>query len=382
MFKKVWQKFKDKDQEIIKPLLAILGSIAVCIAAVIFLQILTQAMKTDYIAAQAGSLRVAVNSVGAEITEAQSSDEVLEILRQQDDTGAVMWVAFDSTGLLFDRNDLYTEQTTQKDYTALADYYTRNGGKNVTKLIDLLKAGGRFSVVAQRTSAQGSELLTIGSFSANGEIYRIGTCVPLNWLYAQGNILNRILYLRILTGVLCALIVALVLFCALQQRRKNLALAALRRENAAKNRLVTEQWEKLTADGGTAENNTLDGFTGLYSRDFLTALLAQTTARNPAGFGVVMIELDGQNAGVYQQAARVILSSAEEKNICAVAGQNKIAVLVYNTTQDALQARAKQLSGLLDELFTPEEFQIGFCYKQPEMTAQDAYTEALQQVST
>jgi hypothetical protein len=210
-----------------------------------------------------------VAAMSAKIT-ASASDEsqAVEIIQSAPSSGSRYWFLLSSDSLVYEMDAATTAAMGTLSYTELENYYVRNGGSGVSKLFDLINAGQDFSAVLTKRSTFGSELITAGFIQIGGAKYCLGTGVSESYMLSAAGIGERTYDVKIVTLLLCFIIIALTSIFSLSNRKKILQIQTIQNDLAAKNILVQQQSERLISPDEDTREKSDDALTGLYNRKF------------------------------------------------------------------------------------------------------------------
>ncbi|MFT3951455.1 MAG: hypothetical protein QM689_05820 [Oscillospiraceae bacterium] len=341
---------KSKLSQLVTYWTAVLAAVLFSILAVVLLNAQTDRLRYDYLAAQADLLRTAVNTAEISIQAADSEDAVLAAIKNQPQDAAAYWFLASGETVLFERNDAVTAEVAGLTYDQLRDRYLRAGGSGISDYMNLLGGGGDFSALVTTDNAYGAVLITAGHAQAAGKTYTVAVCIQQSILLERGGIVERILFLRILTAALCLVVVGATLTGVWLRYRARLRIARLENDLTEKNLVLAQLQDRLVHSTAEPADPQTDPATGLYSRRFLESVLAKIDARDPDGAGFAVIRTDGIDPAHLREAAAAVTRLTEETDLCCAAAQNAIVVIKLRTSGEILAAFAQAVTTQLTPL--------------------------------
>jgi diguanylate cyclase (GGDEF)-like protein len=369
---------KKADQTLLTVLLTVALTILFCLILWFFLENQIDLMKKGYINGTAKSNEYIVNQVKSKITnEAGNEQEVIDIVKAEQNTGTRYWMLFSSEGALFERDAEITGVVAGMDFEELEKYYLRNGGDGAGPLIDLIQAGEFFSADVVKDVTAGNELISAGFVTVDGRTYCVATSILESYLFSSAKIGERIMLLRILFLAMSALLVSLVTYLVSSRRSVLLQLQNLRDELKEKNLLVLEHNGDGSQNGDDSPSNPVsstDPLTGLYSNAFFETLLHKLSRRGVNQIGAVVVRMSNYyevsaTMGVdyadqaLVSAAAIIKSHAETKDFCARIRTQEFALIKLESTDKLTLQTAKKIFHDLREIDSDAKYVAGFAFK-------------------
>lgn len=369
---------KKADQTLLTVLLTVAFTVLFCLLSWLFLESQIDQLAKGYINGIAKNNEYIVNQLKSTIeNEADSEQDVIDIVKAAQNTGTRYWMLFSSEGALFERNADVTGVVAGMNFEELEKYYLRNGGDGAGPLIHLIQAGKFFSADVVKDVTAGNELISAGFVTVDGRTYCVATSILESYLFSSAKISERIMLLRILFIAISAMLVCLVTYLAASRRSVLLQLQDLRDELKEKNLLVLGQngdgshnIEDLA--GSTA--SAADPLTGLYNNVFFETVLTKLARRGVFHIGAVVVRMSnyyetGTLLGVdYAEkalvsAAAIMKSHADSKDLCARVRAQELVLIKLESTDKLTLQTAKNVFHDLREIDSDAKFVAGFSFK-------------------
>jgi diguanylate cyclase (GGDEF)-like protein len=192
---------------------------------------------------------------------------------------------------------------------------------------------------------------------------------------------------KIVTLLLCFIIIALTSIFSLSNRKKILQIQTIQNDLAAKNILVQQQSERLISPDEDTREKSDDALTGLYNRKFFESLIIKLSARNVENVSIIYIRIsnllalsDTKGAEAINQlikdTAAVLFKQADESDICARISKKEFVIIKFNTTKEATSLAVKSLLSELNDMGSAAKFAAGSSFKDKNMTIESVLEEA------
>lgn len=339
---------------------AIVITLALTIAAWLFYVSQENAITNGMMNSIAKNNERLVRSVADQIERnASNEDEALEILSSTTSDGVSYWSLFSEESLIFEKNEITTEQLSGFSYKQVEEYYNRQGGIGAGELFRLMDQEQRFSIIMSKDKQTGNELISANFLRIGDKSYCLSTSVLQSYLLSSGKIGETTLQIRILVAGILLVFGAAIIYLSILNRRRSIKLRKITEELQAKNLLVQEQGDRLFTD----ENNdfTTDIRTGLYTKAFFDVVMEQLIEREDVRVGFLYFRLDNtsemyglsgyQGVGtLLSRAAQVLIANASEKDISARAGSSEFVMICFDKTPESVHRLCRKIAVSLAEL--------------------------------
>jgi diguanylate cyclase (GGDEF)-like protein len=362
------------DKELVKVLLTVVMAVSFCVFIWIFLNDQAARLGKGYMDGVTKDNEYIVEAVSSYISSsATDQTQAVDLLASAPSTGTRYWFMLSSEALIFEKNADITADLAGMTYRELSDAYIRNGGSGGSEFYAMIEKGQEFTAVVTKDRKDGRELISVTFIEVSGQKYCIGTSILQNYMYSTGKIGERIFMLRVMTLVMCCILVALASYYSYANRKKAIQIRVLKHDLTEKNMLVQEQGERMFETDADVTDQSADQLTGLYNRKFFDAVIAKMTTRNVENVGFIFIRIDNLHTLHYENGfastnrllvdtAKHIGSSTTDKDICARVSKNEFAILAFDTSYKMISHSASKLLGELKELYPSAEFSEGYSF--------------------
>lgn len=376
------------EKELLKVFAAVSAAVLFCVLIWFFLSGQTDILTKGFINGAAKDNEYIVESMASEITASVTNEsQAVKIIQSAPSSGFRYWFLLSSDSLVYEKDLTTTAAMGNLSYSGLEAYYIRNGGIGVDTLFELIKGGQDFSVVMTKRSTMGAELVSAKFIQIGSARYCLGTSVSESYILSAAGIGERIYNLKIMTLLLCLVILALTSFFALSSRKKSLQIKSLKNELTTKNVLVQQQSERIIFPDSENPEKSDDALTGLYNRKFFDSLISKLSARNVENVGFIYIRISnllalsdekGPDAinQLIKDTANVLIKHTDVKDVCARISKKEFVIVKFNTTKDETALAVHSLFMDLNALGSEARFAAGSSFKESNIAIESALEEA------
>ncbi|MDD3959749.1 MAG: hypothetical protein PHF65_06100 [Oscillospiraceae bacterium] len=381
-----------KDIELIKVFAGITLAVIFCILGVFFLEYQLQKSRSDLISAFARENEYIVRTVADRMrAEAESTEDVIGIVREAPATGTRYWMLFTESGPLFERDADTSSLVSGMRFEDLEEYYLRQGGRGVPPFIALIRGGESFSAVFSKDVTLGNELITAEYFELDGVRYCVCTSILQSYIFSSAKIGERASMLRILVYSVCALLICSVGYLSLSSRRKSIKIRMLQDELIGKNLFIQSELGSTRGRPADTSTSIKDPGTGFYSPDFYEALLLKMTLKRVSPVGVIIVRITNLREKIagtgipsveelILKTAAVIQTHASDADVCARLSATEFAIIKLRSTEKLTIRAANTLFRDLSESETAFSYSAGFAFRDGEAPAEQAVEAAVSSV--
>lgn len=373
---------------ILKIFVITLLTLLLCLGAWCFLNMQISDLKQNYISSISNGNEFALKTLVENIQSSENISDAVEIIKKAPTTGTRHWFILSKDSMIFERNTEYTQKISELNIDELKDFYVRNGGTGIDKLFDLIKTQENFSAAVLKDRTYDREIINYNFIEINNEKYCIGTGVIENYMFSLGKIGESIFYLRILTSLLCLLVLLLMTYHLYSNNKKTLKINKLNNQITKNNILIHKNSTEFLKPENNELSSTEDEIADLYNKQFFDAIIEKLTERKIENIGIIVIkiknyeEITSKNNNNFKNnlinsVSESLKNYATEKDICSRITKDEFSIIKIDTTK---KATIKTATRILKELSSNNPL-ISFTTKTSFKTEKESLLSAVKEVS-